>query len=66
MQHHPDPDPEHTAAIIQGVERAIARLLGDSGDSSDFYAAIRLGVRDALWLIAANAEGTERPSGHAD
>jgi hypothetical protein len=61
-----DPDPDHTAAIAAGVAQALQRLFGSNDADARFFDAVRLGTRDAVWLIAANAEGTDRPAGHAD
>ena len=61
----PEPDDINTA-VSAGVAQALQRLFGSSDADARFYDAVRLGTRDAVWLIAANAEGSERPIGHAD
>ena len=61
----PEPD-DTTAAISSGIAHALERLFGSSDADARFFDAIRLGTRDAVWLIAANADGSQRPAGHAD
>ena len=64
----PEPDNLSTA-ISAGVAQALERLFGSSDADARFFDAVRLGTRDAVWLIAANATDTgdsERSHGHAD
>jgi hypothetical protein len=56
-----DPDPEHLAAISDGVERALTRLF----NSPDITDAIRQGVRDGIWHLGTEATHTP-PAGHAN
>ena len=62
---HPDPDPEHVAAITAGVERAITRLLSSPDRDSQLFDAIRQGARDAIWNLGTAAADTPS-AGHAD
>ena len=62
---HPDPDPDHAAAIAAGVERAITRLLSSPDLDGPFFAAIRQGVRDGIWHLGTAAPDMP-PAGHAD
>ena len=64
----PEPDDINTA-VTAGVAQALQRMFGSSDADARFFDAVRLGCRDALWLIAANASDTsdtERSLGHAD
>jgi hypothetical protein len=61
-----EPD-DLNSAVSAGIAQALERLFGSGDADARFYDAVRLGTRDAVWLIAAaNAEGSERPTGHAD
>jgi hypothetical protein len=60
----PEPDDTNTA-ITQGVAQALERMFGSADADARFFDAVRLGCRDAVWLIAANATHTP-PAGHAD
>lgn len=62
----PDPDPAHTAAIAAGVAQALQHLFGSNDADARFFDAVRLGTRDAVWLIAATAAPDTPPVGHAD
>jgi hypothetical protein len=61
----PEPDDINTA-VSAGVAQALQRLFGSSDADARFFDAVRLGTRDAVWLIAANASDTEQSHGHAD
>ena len=67
---HPMPESDHVnSAISAGVAQALQRLFGSGDADARFFDAVRLGTRDAVWLIAANATApgdTERSLGHAD
>lgn len=59
-----EPD-EINSAVSAGIAQALERLFGSGDADARFYDAVRLGCRDALWLIAANAtDTTERSHGH--
>ena len=65
---HPMPEPNDTnTAISAGVAQAIQRIFGSNDADARFFDAVRQGTRDAVWLIAANANATDTPpAGHAD
>jgi hypothetical protein len=63
------PDPDISTAVCAGVAQALERMFGSSDADARFYDAVRLGTRDAVWLLAAKAtdtDDTERSHGHAD
>ena len=64
------PDDNINTAVSAGIAQALQRIFGSNGDAdARFYDAVRLGTRDAVWLIAANAtdtSDTEQFHGHAD
>ena len=57
----PEPNDTNTA-ITAGVAQALERMFGSNDADSRFFDAVRLGCRDALWLIAANARPTPMPA----
>jgi len=63
------PDPDISTAVSAGVAQALQRMFGSADADARFYDAVRLGTRDALWLIAGNAtdaDDSEQSAGHAD
>lgn len=58
----PEPD-EINSAVSAGIAQALERLFGSGDADARFFDAVKLGCRDALWLIATNA--TERSAGHS-
>jgi hypothetical protein len=62
--------PDHiNSAISAAVAQALQRLFGSGDADARLVDAVRLGTRDAVWLIAATATAagdTERSLGHAD
>lgn len=55
------------ADIVDGVERALVKLLTAPEVDGAFYDAVRQGTRDAIWLIAAQCTNADiPPAGHAN
>ena len=56
--------PEHdinTAALTEGIERALTKLLTSPELDGPFYDAVRQGTRDAIWAIAAQCTDADIP-----
>jgi hypothetical protein len=59
-----EPDIDH-AALTEGIERALVKLLTSTEIDGQFYDAVRQGTRDAIWAIAAQSN-IEMPPGRAN